>query len=143
MLNIIVSLDTKGVSHIYQLSKGKNNSIIEKANSKWNEKLDSQLEVFPFKKSSRIKMFDDVYLRYIQFRTLHRRFFTNNILFKMNQKASILCDFCKSEDDSNEHMHLYCELVKQIWREVELWISQIGVVDYVITEERIILGELT
>ena len=75
MLNIIDSLDTKGVSHIYQLLKGKNNSIIENANSKWNEKLDSQFEIFSFKKSfSRIKMFDDVYLRYIQFRTVHRRF---------------------------------------------------------------------
>ena len=97
MLNIIDSLDTKGVSHIYQLLKGKKNSIIENANSKWNEKLDSQFEIFSFKKSFyRIKMFDDVYLRYTQFRTLHRRFFTNNILFKMNQKASNLCDCCQS-----------------------------------------------
>ena len=61
----------------------------------------------------------------------------------MNQKASNLCDCCQSEEDSNEHMFLYCETVKQIWREVEEWISQIGVVEYVITEERVILGELT
>ena len=87
-------------------------------------------------------MFDDMYLRYIQFRTLHRRFFTNDILFKMKQKPSTLCDFCQNEEDSNEHMFLRCVVVKQLWREVENWISQVGVVDYVITEEIIILGEL-
>ena len=143
MLNIILSLDTKGVSHIYKLLMGKNASIIENATNKWNEKLDSQLDTFSFKKSfSRINMFDDVYFRYIQFRTLHRRFFTNNILFKMKQKTSTLCDFCQKEEDSNEHMFLQCEIVKGIWREVEDWISQIGVVDYVVTEGTIILGEL-
>ena len=88
-------------------------------------------------------MFDDVYLRYIQFRTLHRRFFTNNIQFKMNKKrTSTLCDFCQKEEDSNEHMFLHCKIVKQLWREVEDWISHIGVVDYAVTDETIILGEL-
>ena len=107
------------------------------------KKIDFQLDVFSLKKSfSKIKMFDDVYLRYIQFRTLHRRFFTNNILFKMKQKSSILCNFCKNESDSNEHMFLSCAVIRQLWRDVENWISQIGVVDYVINEEIIILGEL-
>ena len=66
MLNVILSLDTKGVSYIYKMLMGKNASIIENATLKWNEKLDFQLDVFSLKKSfSSIKMFDDVYLRYI------------------------------------------------------------------------------
>ena len=143
MLNVILSLDTKGVSNIYKLLKGNNSSVLENATNKWNEKIDFQLDVFSLKKSfSKIKMFDDVYLRYIQFRTLHRRFFTNNILFKMKQKSSVLCDFCKNESDSNEHMFLSCAVIRQLWRDVENWISQIGVADYVINEEIIILGEL-
>ena len=97
MLNIILSLDTKGVSNIYKLLIGKNVSVVENATIKWNEKLDFQLNAFSVKRIfSKIKMFDDVYLRYIQFRTLHRRFFTNNILVKMKQKPSILCDFVKT-----------------------------------------------
>ena len=60
----------------------------------------------------------------------------------MKQKSSIICDFCKDETDSNEHMFLNCVIIRQLWREVENWISQIGVVDYIINEERIILGEL-
>ena len=90
MLNVVLLMDTKGVSHIYKLLIGRNSSIIEKACFNWNEKLTSKLEIFSVKKSlSRINMFDDVYLRYIQFRTMHRRFFTNNILFKMNKKTTM------------------------------------------------------
>ena len=87
-------------------------------------------------------MFDDVYLRYIQFRTLHRRFFSNNILFKMYQKTLNLCDFCQIEEDSNEHMLMHCEVVKKIWRDIERWVSQIGVIEYVVAEDTIVLGEL-
>ena len=89
MLNIIFQKDTKGVPTIYRLLLGKYNSIIEKAWENWNEKLDHMVETFGFRKSfSRINMFDDIYLRYIQFRTLHRRFFTNNLLHKMRIKDS-------------------------------------------------------
>ena len=51
MLNIILSLDTKGVSNIYKLLIGKNVSVVENATIKWNEKLDFQLDAFSLKKS--------------------------------------------------------------------------------------------
>ena len=77
-------------------------------------------ESFDFKKSfSKLNMFDDIYLRYIQFRTLHRRFFTNNILFKMRIKDSPLCTFCNESDDSNEHMLIECGKVKTLWTELD------------------------
>ena len=99
-------------------------------------------ESYDFKKSfSKISMFDDIYLRYIQFRTLHRRFFTNNILFKMRIKDSPLCNFCNEHEDSNEHMLIECDKVKSLWLEVERWISEIGVVNYLINDRIIILGE--
>ena len=143
MLNVILQKDTKGVSTIYKMLLGKNNSIIENACTKWNAKVGNVTENFDFKKSfSRISMFDDIYLRYIQFRTLHRRFYTNNILFKMRIKDSPLCNFCNEYEDSNEHMLIECNMVKALWQEVELWISEIGVVDYTINDRIIILGEL-
>ena len=67
LLNVVLSNDTKGVSTIHTLS------IIEKACENWNEKIDSRFVTFDFRKSfTRISMFDDIYLRYIQFRSLHR-----------------------------------------------------------------------
>ena len=143
LLNVILQKDIKGVSTIYKLLLSKNNSIIENACLKWNEKLGNVTATFDFKKSfSKLNMFDDIYLRYIQFRTLHRRFFTNNILFKMRIKDSPLCNFCNESEDSNEHMLIECGKVKTLWTEVENWIAEVGVVDYLINERIIVLGEL-
>ena len=139
----ILQKDTKGVSTIYRLLLSKNNSIIEKAGNNWNEEVGHMSETFDFRKSfSRINMFDDMYLRYIQFRTLHCRFFTNNIHYEMRIEDSPLCDFCHEEEDSNEHMLIEFENVKTLWHEVENWISEIGVIEYLINENIIILGEL-
>ena len=143
LLNIILQKDIKGVSTIYKLLLSKNNSIIENVCSKWNAKVGNITETFDFKKSfSKINMFDDIYLRYIQFRTLHRRFFTNNILFKIRIKDYPLCNFCQESEDSNEHMLIECENVKSLWTEVESWIAEVGVFDYLINDRIIILGEL-
>ena len=60
----------------------------------------------PFKKISQI---DGIYLRYIQFRTLHRRFYTNNILHKIGINDSETCGLCNREKDSNEHMLMLCD----------------------------------
>ena len=82
MLNIVLSFDTKGVSTIYKMLRGKNFSISEKAYDKRNEKTEKRIEVFSFRKSfTGLTMCDDIYLRYIQFRTFHRRFFLIKIFY--------------------------------------------------------------
>ena len=86
-------------------------------------------------------MVDDVYLRYIQFRTLHRRFYTNDILFKMKIKNSSLCEMCNIEEDSIEHMLITCPKSDKLWRDVESWLADVGLTDYNIDEQKIILGE--
>ena len=143
LLNVILQKDSKGVSTIYKMLLSNNNSIIENAVSKWNSKIGNIMVLYDFKKSfSKISMFDDIYLRYIQFRTLHRRFYTNNLLFKMKIKESPNCNFCNDHEDSNEHMLLECENVKDLWLNVENWISEIGVINYNLNNKTIILGEL-
>ena len=39
-------------------------------------------------------------------------------------------------------MLMHCEVVKKIWRDIERWVSQIGVIEYVVAEDTIVLGEL-
>ena len=87
-------------------------------------------------------MCDDIYSRYIQFRTLHRRFHANNILFKMKKKETPMCDICEDREYSIDDMLIYCEVVQKLWREVEEWILEISVIDYSIDEYIIIVGEI-
>ena len=60
----------------------------------------------------------------------------------MKIKESPNCNFCKDLEDSNEHMLLECENVKDLWLKVENWISDIGLVNYHLNNKNIILGEL-
>ena len=86
--------------------------------------------------------YKDTYLKYIQFRTLHYRFYTNDKLFVMSIKQSNMCGMCNSADDSIEHMLLYCEISRQLWAEVNNWIVELGMLDYHLSNTRIIEGDL-
>ena len=134
-LNAVLSLDKKGVSNIYKIMLGKNKNI--ETSDKWNEKMDLSISSLSMRRSfKKIIIIDDTYLRYIQFRTLHRRFYTNNILHKIGIKVSDICSLCKKEEDSNEHMLIQCEVSNEIWTQVQSWIQNIGIEGYTISNER-------
>ena len=141
-LNIVLSLDKKGVSNIYKIMLGKNKNILVETSNKWNEKMELSISSLSMGRSFRkITIIDDTYLKYIQFRTLHRRFYTNNVLHKIGIKDSDICGLCKKEKDSNEHMLIQCEVSNAIWTQVQSWIQDIGIVGYTISDEKKILGE--
>ena len=142
-LNILLNVDQKGVSNIYRIMLGKNRDILDKTSEKWNEKADLDLNSFLMGKSSKhISNIDDIYFRYIQFRTIHRRFYTNNILCRIGIKDTEQCNLCKRENDSNEHMLIYWEISSQLWNDTERWIRNIGIDEYDLNTETKLLGEL-
>ena len=97
-INILLNMDTKGVSNIYWVMLGKSNNILDEISQKWREKANLELASFLLSKSFRfIPKIDDIYLRYIQYRTLHRRFYTNNVLCKIGIKDTEICNICKTE----------------------------------------------
>ena len=49
---------------------------------------------------------------------------------------------CQTKPDSNSHMLLHCDRTKNIWSDFERWITQLGVNNYVLTENNIITGEI-
>ena len=143
-LNAILNLSIKGSSKLYILLKGSSETILEIATDKWNEK--TQLNLINFGISQSFKYhhlrYKDTYLKYIQLRTLHHRFYTNNLLHKMGIKHSNLCTFCAEQQDSVSHMLLFCSKSKSIdlWRSVKTWIQDLGMDNYNLSVERIILG---
>ena len=104
------------------------NQIIGEIPTKWQNKTDIEIQNFEFQKSLLLhnRSFKDCFLKYTQFRTLHRRFFTNDKLFKMGIKVSDKCTFCKVSTDSVEHMLLYCPIIKCLWDMVNQWVIDIG-----------------
>ena len=135
-INIILNMDKKGVSNIYRVMLGKNHNILDQISQKWREKADLELTSFLLSKSFRfITKIDDIYLRYIQYRTLHRRFYTTNVLCKICIKDTDICNICKTEVDSNEHMLLFCKGSDSLWKSTENWSRNIGLIDYDLTAD--------
>ena len=142
-INIVISLDRKGDSNIYKMMIGRDRQIIEKVVKNWENKTELEISIFSMSRSFIINSkIDDIYLQYIQFRTLHRRFFTNNILLKMGIKDTSICNLCNREEDSNEHILINCQVSSMLWIRVESLINEIMVTQFTLTDESKILGEL-
>ena len=95
--------DQKGVSSICKLLPGRQRHILIDVGKNGMKNLHNRKSFSRGKSFVRIPLVNDICLRYIQFRTLHRRFYTNDILSKMGAKDSDLCNLCDIEVDSNEH----------------------------------------
>ena len=109
-LNTILAIDRKGVSNLYRTLQHKGNQIIGEINNKWEEKTILNLGSIDISRSFVFhhSLFKDCYLKYKQFRTLRRRFYTNEKLYKTGIKNCDKCIFCKSVIDSVEHIILKC-----------------------------------
>ena len=73
LISSILSKDSKGVSNLYKYMHTENNKMIANVCIKWFEKADLVLHSFEVKNSftKTNVLVDDIYLKYIQFRTLH------------------------------------------------------------------------
>ena len=138
-LNVLLNMDKKGCAKLYKLLKGSNSHILDNIVSTWNKNTVRNICNHDLSTSFNLHQahYKDTYLKYIQFRTLHKRFYTiaNEKLYKMGIKASALCSFCNTKDDSVEHMLIECNIIKELWSEVRNWIIEIGVPGYYLSEE--------
>ena len=143
-LNVFLNQTVKGVSKIYSQIKSSSSSVLDTAVEKWCANSELDFNSFDLSRSLQKHhlIYKDTYLKYIQFRTLHHRFFTNEKLFKMGIKDSDLCGFCHVHSDSIEHMFLDCEISIDLWNEVQEWIHTLGMDNYNLSQSRIILGDL-
>ena len=140
-LNMLVNLNKKGCSRLYSKIKDSNVDILDSIVDKWSAiNIDSMSLSRSFSKHH--IHYKDTYLKYLQFRTLHHRFYTNEKLLVMGLVQSELCSMCKSEVDSIEHMLLECQHSRSLWDNVSLWIRELGMQDYNLTASRIIIGDL-
>ena len=91
--------------------------------TKWNKEIEvtrhdwSKIYSLPFKCTKESK------LHWFQFQLLHRILPTNNYLHKIGQANSPLCYLCQQTIETIEHIFAECFVVKEIWIEVEKWIS--------------------
>ena len=143
-LNVILNLSTKGTSKLYSIMKDSFSHVLDIAADKWNDNADLEIGSFSLDRSFQYHhlRYKDTYLKYIQFRTLHHRVYTKELLCKMGINNSNLCSFGLKEIDSVEHMLLLCEVSIELWQEVGNWIIDLGMENYHLSSDKIILGDM-
>ena len=62
-------------------------------------------------------------LQSFQYKLVQRALVTNIQLAKWRIKDSALCSFCGEQEETIEHMFIYCTHVKELWLRIEPWMS--------------------
>ena len=85
---------------------------------KWKENIDIELNTNCIRRAilNQHLKYKDTYLKYFQFCTLEKRFYTYETL---DIKVSAYCGLCRHEVDLVEHMWLYCEHTNDFWNKLE------------------------
>ena len=81
-------------------------------------------------------------LQWLQYRINHRILATNNFLFKIKITDSPLCVFCKTENESIEHILWDCEVTQNCLHDIEYWFLSIGI-SLPMTKSNFIFGDVS
>ena len=65
----------------------------------------------------------DTNLRVFQYKLLNLIIFTNDKLFKFQLEDSPSCTFCKTNEESLEHLLFFCKIIEFFWKEVLSWLA--------------------
>ena len=82
----------------------------------------------------------NMYLYDVQFKLLHLRIATNGNLFKMKTLNYEECEYCVDKGTVT-HAFLTCERAVSFWREVTIWLQNLGYHNFRLEQEIVILGD--
>ena len=132
----------KATSFVYNYLVSTNSIMPRHAFRKWNEELhvayddnqwsDMFTRLNKITKSTRMKSF--------QFRLYHRILPTNVHLCKWKIKDNESCTFCKVYKETYLHLFIDCDIVKQVWKDIGIWLRQITGTFIMLDKPQIILG---
>lgn len=88
---------------------------------KWQRKLNIQFDFEDFKQVNIKLLTSNTKLRSFQFRFLCFGIVTNKQLYQWKIIDSDRCTFCHDHYETQEHLFLYCTVVKRFWQQVFSW----------------------
>ena len=91
---------------------------IPTAQSRFNEMLPNYELVWNTIYSLPFQVALDTYTRDFQYKILNRILFTNAKLSKLKLVESPLCTFCGKDDETLEHLFVFCQSSRAFWKEI-------------------------
>ena len=124
-LLFIIGYNQKGCAKTYKILMDFNHDVIIESKNKWENVLMEEISYKKMEKSFATlhKMKEGPFVRYFQFKLLHKRVVTNKALQYMGIKNNSACPYCEEQIETIEHAFLQCTAVRTIWQEVETWLK--------------------
>ena len=109
----------KGCARTYNLSMNFNHNIILDTQQKWEEIC---MEDIPYNMVRKAfiylhSMKEGSFTKYLQFKILHNRIFTNKKLYDIGITDTSSCPYCNEDEETMEHAFLNCNAVKDFWNQ--------------------------
>ena len=79
-------------------------------------------------------------LRNFQFKFIHRRIATEKYLYDIKQKDTPLCNICKEEIQTMNHLFIVCRYSYVFWRDISQWLLDKGILLHPLSKEEICFG---
>lgn len=114
----------KGCMDMYNLLISKKITY-PKSETKWMSELELTKKEWRKIYSLPFKCTKDSKLLWLQYQLLHRILPINYYLHRVGIVNSSLCYFCQQTPETIEHIFVDCYLVKEIWIELEKWMTDI------------------
>ena len=100
---------------------------IPTAQSRFNEVLPDSELVWKKIYSLPFQVALDTYTRDFQYKILNRILFTNAKLSKLKLVESPLCTFCGKDEETPEHLFVFCQSSRAFWKEISSWLRKCGI----------------
>ena len=97
------------------------------AQSRFNEMLSDSELVWNKIYSLPFQVALDTYTRDFQYKILNRILFTNAKLSKFKLVESPLCTFCGKDDETPEHLFVFCQYSRAFWKEISSWLRECSI----------------
>ena len=69
----------------------------------------------------------DTKTRDFQYKILNRILFTNAKFSKLKLVESPLCSFCGKDEETPEHLFVFCQSSRAFWKEISSWLRECGI----------------
>ena len=132
----------KGASHIY---KAMNKSSFQpKMMTKWCQELGEEIDLLDWKKIFRacFRFSCDTSLTWLQYRILYRIIGVRKYLKVIGKDDSSVCRLCSKNEESIDHLFVYCDYSKHVWSSLSTWIQMKLGISIQFTIQEIIFGYL-
>ena len=92
-------------------------------NDKWMQKF-GFIDTEEYKHYNKIiASVKEIKLKDFQFKVINKILVTKSFLYRINKTDNNICEYCNQQIETIYHLSVECEIVKQFWNELQLWLN--------------------